>query len=152
MRRFDPPPLRNTTYTHRPGAYGVIAEGARLLLTRDAEHDLQLPGGGIDPGEGPLAALHREVLEETGHRIQVVRRLGVFQRFVWMPEYTMFARKICHIYLCRSGPRHGPPHEAGHEAVWMTPEEAVARLGNDGDAFFAGQAMGLDISLLAFRK
>jgi hypothetical protein len=27
----------------------------------------------------------------------------------------------------------GPPTEAGHEAVWLDPEEALARLANEGE-------------------
>ena len=76
-------------YRERPGAYAVILDGGDLLVTeQDApDREFQLPGGGLDPGEGALRALHRECLEETGWRIRVLRRLGAFQRYVYMPEY-----------------------------------------------------------------
>src|SRR5690606_33275862 len=35
-----------------------------------------LPGGGLEPGEGPEAAAVREVLEETGYVIELTRLLG----------------------------------------------------------------------------
>jgi 8-oxo-dGTP diphosphatase len=52
----------------RPGAYAVIVEQGRILLTRLAATDSlwSLPGGGIDFGEPPLVALRREMYEETG--------------------------------------------------------------------------------------
>jgi 8-oxo-dGTP diphosphatase len=102
---------------------------------------VQLPGGGIDPGEHPLNALHREVFEETGWRIAAPRKLGAFRRFTYMPDYDMWAEKLCHIYLARPVRPHGPPTEPGHMALWLSVEEALAELYNDGDADFVARLM-----------
>ena len=145
MRRFGEPPRRGVRYTDRPGAYAVIPGPSGLLMTLqdDPGPEIQLPGGGIDPGEGPVEALYREVREETGWSITVERRLGVYQRFTYMPEYDLWARKICHIYLCAPRLCLGPPAEAGHTALWMVPEAAVEVLVSEGDAWFTAQAFGL---------
>lgn len=121
----------------------MILSGDRVLLTLQhaPRHDWQLPGGGIDMGESPLPALHREVMEETGWSIAEPRRMGAFRRFVWMPEYRIHAEKVCTIYLARPGRRRGPPSEPGHRAVWMPAARAVACLGNDGDAAFLADAI-----------
>ncbi|SHI63926.1 8-oxo-dGTP diphosphatase [Palleronia salina] len=136
--RFDLPPEPHRRYVFRPGAYAVLLRGRDILLTRQNGSDraLQLPGGGIDPGETPLRALHREVFEETGWRMAVDRRLGSFRRFAFMPEYGIHAEKLCHIFLGRPGLRIGPPVEPDHDAVWMDADEAVTRLDNAGDAYF----------------
>jgi len=112
-----------------------------LLLTcqYDPAPDLQLPGGGIDPGESPLTALHREVHEETGWSISKPRKIGAFRRFVYMPEYDLWAEKLCHIYVARPVRQLGPPREKGHEAVWVNQEKAGSLLGNPGDRHFAAQ-------------
>jgi 8-oxo-dGTP diphosphatase len=138
MRRFGDPAVPGQTYVNRVGAYAVIVDGRDVLVTEQADPgpEIQLPGGGIDPGEGALAALHRECLEETGWRIEVLRRLGAFQRFAFMPEYGFWARKVCHIYLARPTLRRGPPTEPGHTALWMPIATAVTLLGNAGDRHF----------------
>ncbi|TPE51407.1 NUDIX domain-containing protein [Amaricoccus solimangrovi] len=138
MRRFGSPVDPRQSYRNRLGAYAVIRLGDEILLTEQAGDppELQLPGGGIDPGEGALRAMHRECLEETGWTIRPIRRLGVYQRYAYMPEYDLWARKVCHVYLCRPGPRHGPPREAGHRAVWMPIRDAVGALSVDGDSHF----------------
>jgi 8-oxo-dGTP diphosphatase len=138
MRRFGEPVRPDRTYRTRPGAYGVILDGGDVLVTEQAEpvRELQLPGGGIDPGESALRALHRECLEETGWRIRAIRRLGAFQRFAYMPEYDLWARKVCHIYLCRAVLRAGDPAEPGHRALWMPLESAIRGVANDGDRAF----------------
>jgi 8-oxo-dGTP diphosphatase len=138
IKRYGDAPLAGQRYTKRPGAYAILPRDGKILVTYQAlPHDeIQLPGGGIDPGEGAIQALHREVFEETGYRIANPRRLGVFRRFVFMPEYDIFAEKVCHIYLAMPVRPHGPPTEPGHVAVWMDPRVALAELYNDGDADF----------------
>lgn len=137
-RRYGAAPERGQGYRVRPGVYAILPRGDDILLTfQDTpKPELQLPGGGIDPGESPIAALHREVLEETGWRIAAPRRLGVFRRFVWMPDYEIHAEKVCHVYVARPVMRLGPPRETGHTAVWVSFATAGAVLGNEGDAAF----------------
>lgn len=143
MRRFGESVVRGQKYRPRPGAYAVLWRAGRVLVTHQAEPrpEFQLPGGGIDPGEGQLAALHREVFEETGWHIGPPRRLGAYRRFTYMPEYDRWAEKICHIWLARPVQRLGAPSEPGHSALWMSPAEALGRLANSGDRFFLAQAL-----------
>ena len=143
MRRFGSPPSRNRTYRERPGAYAVIAGTDGILVTEETSTnvEIQLPGGGIDPGETPIIALHREALEETGQRIRVERRLGVYQRYTYMPDYDLWARKICHVFLCRPGLTLGKPTERHHRALWMSPAEAVVQLASPGDAWFVREVL-----------
>ena len=104
--------------------------------------EYQLPGGGMDPGETPLQALHREVREETGWRIARPRRLGAFRRFTYMPEYDLWAEKLCLIYRARPVLPLGAPSEPGHRAEWLSPRAAAALLGNAGDRHFVSLFAG----------
>jgi len=138
IRRYGEAVKAGRRYVMRPGVYAILPAGDSLLLTfqEEPQPEFQLPGGGIDPGEAPIAALHREVFEETGWRIAAPRKIGAFRRFTFMPEYDIWAEKVCHIYLAHPVRPHGPPTEPGHTAVWMETREAAAQLGNPGDAAF----------------
>lgn len=144
MRRFGDPVDPARTYRTRPGAYGVVRDGGDLLVTEQSAPtpEFQLPGGGIDPGEGALQALHRECLEETGWKIRIDRRLGAFQRFCYMPEYDLWARKVCHVYLCRPVLRLGAATEPGHRAIWMPIATAARLLENEGDRWLLSAHAG----------
>ncbi len=136
--RHGRPPRAGQRYILRPGVYAVLPRSGSLLLTHQSEPvpELQLPGGGIDPGEHPLHALHREVFEETGWRIARPRRLGAFRRFTFMPEYGLWAEKLCTIYHAMPVRPHEPPSEPGHIALWMPIELAAEKLGTSGDRSF----------------
>ncbi|MBF9035139.1 NUDIX domain-containing protein [Rhodobacterales bacterium HKCCE2091] len=144
-RRFGSPPEPGRRYSPRPGIYAVVTIGDGVLVTaqEDPWPEFQLPGGGIDPGEQPVAALHREVMEETGYRIHGARRLGMFRRFTYMPEYDRWAEKLCHIYLAHAGRRAGPPLEPGHWAIPMSWGEAAGRLAVSGDRHFLRRAAAI---------
>lgn len=135
IRRYGDTPKTGQRYIRRPGVYAVLAQGDSLLATLQMHPapELQLPGGGIDPGEHPITALHREVMEETGWRIAITRRLGAFRRFTYMPEYDLWAEKVCTLYLARPVRRLGPPTEPGHSAIWLPLADAPRLLGNPGD-------------------
>jgi 8-oxo-dGTP diphosphatase len=138
IRRYGEPVRADVAYRLRPGVYAFLPLGRRLLVTHQAEPvpEFQLPGGGIDPGESALAALHREVREETGWRIAAPRRIGAYRRYTYMPEYDLWAEKLCHLYIARPVRRHGPPSEPGHEALWLDQALAAEVLSNEGERDF----------------
>lgn len=135
IRRYGEAVRAGMRYTRRPGVYAILPQGDSLLVTHQAEPtpEVQLPGGGIDRGEHPIAALHREVYEETGWHVGAPVRLGAFRRFTYMPEYDLWAEKVCTIYVARPLRRIGPPTEAGHTAMWLPVDMALDMLGNAGD-------------------
>ncbi|WP_238366387.1 NUDIX hydrolase [Mesobacterium pallidum] len=139
IRRFGDTPIAGKRYVHRPGAYALLPRGDQLLVTLQTAPgpELQLPGGGIDPGESPVQAIHREVMEETGWRVTGLRRLGVFRRFTWMEDYDIWAEKLCHIYLATPVRQVAEPAEPAHVTLWVHPAEAAENLGSPGDRAFA---------------
>ena len=55
---------------------GAILKGCTILLIRHQDHEngqsyWLLPGGGRNPGESPETCVAREMLEETGLKVQV---------------------------------------------------------------------------------
>lgn len=141
--RLGPPPRASATYRRRPGAYAILVRDGRILLTHQTapRPEYQLPGGGVDPGESPLPALHREVMEETGWTVGGLRRLGAYRRCCFMPDYDLMAEKLCSVWLGRPILRRGPPREAGHSAHWMTPAQALVLLADPGGRRFLERAM-----------
>lgn len=138
MKRIGEPWLPGRPYRDRPGVYAIIRGEAGQILCVDQDGELQLPGGGIDRGENPIAALHREVREETGWVVGgwaggPPRRVGAFQRYTWIPQYQMWARKVQAVYLVRAIRPLGPPLEHGHIPMWLAPDAACRHLDIAGD-------------------
>ena len=62
----------------KPGVAAVIVHDDRVLLFKHVFWTAArwgLPGGGIEPGEDPAEAVRREVREECGLEIEIVRQL-----------------------------------------------------------------------------
>lgn len=69
---------------------------------------LEVPAGGLDPGETPEEAAQRELREETGQRAAELRRLG---GFYVSPGYCT---EFIHVFLARGlspSPRRGDDDE-----------------------------------------
>jgi 8-oxo-dGTP diphosphatase len=147
MRRYGEAVKTGQRYQVRPGVYAVLLRGDHVLTTHQADPvpEYQLPGGGIDHGEHPIAALHREVFEETGWKIEIGFKLGAYRRFTYMPDYDKWAEKVCSIYVARPVLQRCPPSEPGHTAVWMTADEALRRITNIGDRAFLERALRLQL-------
>lgn len=65
----------------RVGCSAIIFDEARekVLLTQRADNGRWcLPGGHMESGESAAEACEREVLEETGLKVEVIRLLGVY--------------------------------------------------------------------------
>jgi len=138
IRRYGAAPESGRSYRLRTGAYAILPLDDGVLLTHQSapSPEIQLPGGGVDPGESPMQALVREVYEETGWRIARPMRLGAYRRFTYMPEYDLWAEKMCLIYMALPVIRYGDPIEPDHTALWMGVDDARDKLSNSGDREF----------------
>ena len=123
----------------RVAAYAVVVAEERLLLTRlsertGAEGRWNLPGGGLDPGESPVAAVVREVAEETGQVVGDVRLVEVMSQHWVGPSprgvEDYHAVRLLHVARCRR-PTRPVVHDVGgstSDARWVPLEELDARL------------------------
>ena len=141
MRRFGETVKRKINYKIRIGVYGIIFIGNAILLTDQDKDEIQLPGGGVNHGEHKNHALVREVREETGWKINPIKHIGAYQRFVFMPEYEIWAHKICHIYFCKGVYQISEPLEKGHTPVITTPWLALKLLESQGDKAFLARLL-----------
>ena len=124
----------------RVGAYGIILQNNDLILTEQITKEngieLQLPGGGCNEKESLIHALYREVLEETGWGIKVLKKEGIFQRFTYMPEYKIWAHKICHIYRCVATMRKTKQLEKNHRSAIINKKKALEKVVDTGFKYF----------------
>ena len=57
----------------------VFSEDKVLMMKSSSLKIWLLPGGGIEENESASEACQREVLEETGYRVEVVRMVGIYK-------------------------------------------------------------------------
>jgi len=93
-----------------------------LLSRRRADQPMplkwELPGGKVEPGEAPTAALAREVNEELGCEATVGKIDEVV--FFAYPEFDLYML----VYACRL---HGEPRAVEvAELAWVPPSELAA--------------------------
>jgi len=73
-------PLPRLPKVIRPGTCAaVFNERGEILLQKRADNGFwSMPGGAVDPGESVQQGVLREVWEETGLHVRVVRLVGVY--------------------------------------------------------------------------
>ncbi|HVE92639.1 MAG TPA: NUDIX domain-containing protein [Actinomycetota bacterium] len=88
-----------------------------------------IPKGAVEPGETPQQAAVREVLEETGLRVEVVSELEPLNYwFAWAPEQVRY-RKTVHMFLMRvTGGTPVPQLEEVEEVRLVPIQEAMRKV------------------------
>lgn len=76
-------------------AFGFIFdEQNRILLCHRLDYDLwNLPGGTMETGESPWECVVREVKEETGLEVEIIRLVGIYNK----PEKS----ELVFSFICR---------------------------------------------------
>lgn len=95
----------------------MVDDAGRLLMVRRAHEPgrgrWSIPGGRVEAGETDAQALIREVAEETGLVVEIVRLLGTVQRQA--PDGAVF--DICD-YRCRVTAGTLRPGDDADDARW----------------------------------
>jgi len=62
----------------RLGARGIVIreDGKIAIFNKSNKNEYKLPGGGLESKEKPEDAFKREVLEETGCKVEIIDTLG----------------------------------------------------------------------------
>jgi 8-oxo-dGTP pyrophosphatase MutT (NUDIX family) len=88
--------------TFRPSVYAIILDNGKVLLLNTRHTGTySLPGGGIDIGETLEVALKREVREETGLEIEVVRFHRFEEQFFYYDPLDVAFHSFLFFYVCR---------------------------------------------------
>jgi 8-oxo-dGTP diphosphatase len=118
-------------YPERPivGVGAVIVEDGKVLLVKRRYEPLKghwsLPGGMVEIGETLEAALTREMVEETGLRIEVGPVIEVFDRIMRDEQHRVRYHFVLMDYLCWPA---GGSLCAGSDveaAIWVDPSTLV---------------------------
>ena len=115
------------SYPARPvvAVGAVILDGDRVLLAKRAHEPLKgewsLPGGVVEIGETLEAALAREVLEETGLKVEVGPVVEVFDRIHAASDGRVEFHFVIVDYLCRLvGPQRLAHGSDADEVRWVS--------------------------------
>ncbi len=126
----------------------VVHEGKVLVIvpTRraaDGSHVLGLPKGHLDEGETILEAATREVREETGVTVELVRELGEVR--YWYVRDRQRVAKSVHFFLFHYVSGDPADHDDEVlEARWMGLAEAQKALSYPGERDMVARALVID--------
>jgi nucleoside triphosphatase len=108
------------------GAF-ILNKNDEVLLIQQAKWSNQycIPGGHIELNESIESALKREVREEVGLDIEVIRLFGV-QESICSKQFHQAKHFIFLDYLCRSISENVQiDHREAQDFIWVSPQKAL---------------------------
>ena len=120
----------------------VIERDGRILIAQRKNvghhpHKWEFPGGKVEPGEAPEAALIRELQEELGIRASIEAELMRY-------EYQYAGRSRILLVFYRVVDFEGSPRNLDFEQIhWERPERLRDYDFLEGDAAFIGRLAGI---------
>lgn len=106
----------------RYGARGIVIKGDKIaIFNKKTKNEYKLPGGGIDINENPEDAFKREVLEETGCEIEVIKELGIIEEHKSLDNF----KQISYLFVANVIKDTGILHltkkekEEGAQILWL---------------------------------
>jgi ADP-ribose pyrophosphatase YjhB (NUDIX family) len=110
-----------------PAASGVVADDSgRVLLIRRTDNNLwTIPGGAMEPGEDIATCCRREVLEESGIEVEIVRLVGIYSNPRHVVEYSdgEVRQQFSVCFACRPAGGGLATSDESSDVGYFTPDE-----------------------------
>ncbi|MFC1652000.1 NUDIX domain-containing protein [Patescibacteria group bacterium] len=84
----------------RPSVYALIIQNNKILLQKHWD-GYNFPGGGVELSESMEESLKREVLEETGLKVEIEKIIACEDSFFIIPFEKKPVHSILIYYLCK---------------------------------------------------
>ena len=128
------------TYEDRQAAFGVLVRDGLLAVAaidvyQGQPRCLDLPGGGIDPGETETQALIREFGEEVGLKVAADDLLVRASQLHINPTGRAVNNHGAFYAARLTGEDAALKIEADHDLVWMKPEDFVQNARHEAQAW-----------------
>lgn len=121
----------------RYGARGIIIrdDGKIAVFNKANKNEYKLPGGGIEGDEDPQKAFLREVLEETGCKVKIIKELGITEEYKSLDNFKQISYVFVGKVIEDTGKLDVTKKEAeeGANLLWETPSNALKLIKNSYD-------------------
>ncbi len=112
--------------TIRIGARGIVLNdnGEIAIFNKQNKNEFKLPGGGVEAGETPEEGFLREVIEETGCDVKIIKKIG----FIIENKTQNNFRQKSYIFVSKVINDRGhlnlteKENDEGAKLIWTTPE------------------------------
>ena len=117
----------------RIGARGVVVKGNKVaLFYKRHKNEYKLPDGGVEDGEDLEQAFCREVLEETGCKVNIISKLGITEEFKGASNFY----QLSHVFFAevvedrKQLDLTEKERVEGGELLWVPLDEAIEKVKN----------------------
>lgn len=118
----------------RLASRGIVIrdDGKIAIFNKSKKNEYKLPGGGIENDETPEDTFKREVLEETGCVVEIIKKLGITEEY----KYKTNFKQISNVYLgkvledTKQLNITEKEKNEGSRIIWETPKRALELIKN----------------------
>lgn len=118
----------------RLGARGIVIreDGKIAIFNKANKNEYKLPGGGLEGNEDPKEAFKREVLEETGCIVDIIKELGTTEEYKSLNNFKqisyIFVGKVLEDTQVLNVTQK--EKDEGARLIWESPKNALELITN----------------------
>lgn len=113
----------------RIAARGIVIrdDGKIAVFNKTNKNEYKLPGGGLEGNEPPEEAFFREVLEETGCKVEIIKSLGTIEEHKSLSNY----KQISYVFVSKVKEDTSKleltdkEKDEGAKLIWEYPQKAL---------------------------
>lgn len=111
----------------RISAYGILIKNSKILLCENQINQIfSLPGGAVELGESVSEALIRELLEETGMRVDIVKFFGYKERFFYFDPTKDTSQSLQLFFEVKSIESTVPRSDDIEKPIWLDVDKILS--------------------------